>query len=561
MKTIKRLFEISGFLVLVTGVIQCGADTDETRLMDTGEQFLLEVISDNGLGEVSSDTGGIFCGTACTVAVDAGTTVTLTATPLPDLGATFLGWEGPCSGNQPTCTVTMNQAARVTASWQRKDAVYPPPVVTSVSPAKAPNDVPTLITITGSGFQNAAAVTVGGKPCTNAVLLSSNQITCTAPASAATCGAQAVAVTNPDAQTDSKTAFSYQSASVAFASPTTLTGTQNGAHRMVVADFNGDGKLDLAHSNSNSNTVSVYLGGAAGAFGTATNMAVGSQPIGIAVGDLNKDNKLDLLVANVGGGSISFLAGDGLGGFAAAADITGFMGPEGLGIGDIDGDTNPDVVVGNGGTSSVLVLKGNGTGGLTMGTPVTVGSNPKYLALVDVNKDGQLDLLVPNQGSNSVSYRPGNGNGTFGAGMDIAVGIDPYEVIVADVNSDQSQDFLFTSSNTNQVGVLLGNGTGAFSAAAGSPFAVGSFPVFMSVADLNGDGRLDFITANQGSSNLSVLLGNGAGSFAAVQGSPFAAGNGATGIATGDFNGDGYIDVANSNYGASSAITQLGICN
>lgn len=561
MKTIKRLFEISGFLVLVAGVIQCGGGTGDSQRMDTGDQLLLEVISDNGLGEVSSDIGGIFCGTACTAAVDAGATVTLTATPLPDLGATFLGWDGPCSGDQPTCTVTMNQAVRVTASWKRKDAVYPPPTVTSVSPAKAPNNVATVITITGSGFQNAAAVTVGGKPCTNAVLQSSNQITCTAPASVATCGAQAVTVKNPDEQSDSKSVFSYQSSGVAFASPTTLSGTLSGPHRMLVADFNGDGKLDLAHSNASADNVSVYLGDGNGGFAAAKNFTVGSGPIGLAVGDLNKDNKLDLMVANSGDTSMSFLAGNGDGTFATAVNTSGLFFPEGIAIGDLNGDTNPDVVVVNPALSQVIPFLGDGTGALSKGSAVSVGSNARYLALADVNKDQKLDLLVPNQGSNSVSYRPGIGNGTFGAGMDISTGIDPYEVIVADVNADQNPDFLFTSSNGNKVGVLLGNGAGVFAAATGSPFAVGSFPAFMSVADLNGDGRLDFITANQSSANLSVLLGDGAGSFAAAQGSPFAAGNGPTGIATGDFNGDGYIDVANTNYFATTATARLGICN
>lgn len=550
MTTLKKILGIGGGLLLTAGGVQC---TDGT-MQPSQDVIQLQVSSDSSLGTVTSDVGGLDCGSVCTVAVERNALVTLTATPVAQ--ATFTGWGGDCSGTQATCVLTLDASKSVTANWLTAG-----PTITTVAPASAPNNTATLITITGSNFRAGATVTVGGQTCSNPSVVSDTQITCTVPAKAATCGPQAVVVQNPDTKNATQNAFTYRAASVAFATPVTLTGTQNGPHRMVVADFNRDGKLDLAHSNQNSNTVSVYLGGTAGTFGAATNIAVGNTPIGLVVGDVNKDNKLDLVVANLNGSSISFLAGNGMGGFAAAADTMGLSGPEGLGIGDLDGDMNPDVVVGNGGTSSVLVLKGNGLGGLTMGTPVTVGSAPKYLALVDVNKDGKLDLLVPNQGSNTVSYRPGNGNATFGAGMDIAVGTDPYEVIVADVNRDQSLDILFTSSNGNKVGVLLGNGMGAWNAAAGSPFSVGSFPIFMSVTDFNGDGRLDFVTANQGSADLSILAGNGSGGFAAVTGNPFASGNGPTGVATGDWNGDGLPDLANTNYAGSTATVRLATCN
>jgi len=550
MTTLKKILGLGGGLLLIAGGVQCSDGSQRPQL----EVIQLQVSSDSSLGTVTSDVGGLDCGTVCTIAAELNTVVTLTATPVGS--ATFTGWGGDCSGTQAACVLTLDAAKSVSASWQ-----LPGPTITSVAPAAARNNTATPITITGTGFRTGATVAVGGQTCSNPTVVSATQITCTVPAKAATCGPQAVVVTNPDTKNATQNAFAYRPASVAFATPVTLTGTQNGAHRMLVADFNRDGKLDLAHSNQNSNTVSVYLGGAAGTFGAATNIAVGNTPIGLAVGDLNKDNKLDLLVANLSGNSISFLAGNGTGGFATAVDTTGFTGPEGLGIGDLDGDMNPDVVVGNGGATNVLVLKGNGTGGLTMGTPVTVGSAPKYLALLDMNKDGKLDLLVPNQGSNTISYRPGNGNGTFAAGMDIAVGTDPYEVVVADVNNDQSLDILFTSSNGNKVGVLLGNGMGAWNAAAGSPFSVGTFPAFMSVIDFNGDGRLDFVTANQSSADLSILAGNGAGGFTPVTGSPFAGGNGPTGVATGDFNGDGLPDLANTNYFANSATIRLATCN
>lgn len=554
------------------GVLALGScEIRRVESHNTPEQVLLQVISDNGLGSIVSTPDGINCGSQCSATFDKDSTVQLTATPEPDTKATFLGWEGACTGTELTCLFTMDGSKEVTAKWKRPDspdmamppdlAPNPAPTISAVAPPYAPNNTPTNITVTGTNFRAGATVTVGGQTCSNLSVVSASQITCTVPAKAATCGSQAVLVTNTDTSSATKSAFFYRAASVVFATPVALTGTLSGPHKMVTADFNGDGKLDLAHSNASANNVSVYLGDGTGGFGTATNFTVGTSPIGLAVGDLNMDNKLDLVVSNPGDNSISFLAGNGMGGFAAAVNTMGLSGPEGVAIGDIDNDTYPDVVVANPGANNVVILKGNGMGGLVMGTPVSVGASARYLALADVTKDQKLDLLVPNQAGNTISFRPGNGNGTFGAGMDIAVGIDPYEIIVGDVNGDQSPDFLFTSSNTGKVGVLLGNGQGTFTAAAGSPFTVGASPTFMSVADLNGDGRLDFATANQSSANLSILVGNGAGGFSAVPTSPIAGGNGPTGVATGDFNGDGLIDLANTNFFANSAVVRLAVCN
>lgn len=567
MKRMNKIFVIAGSLGFAVATMQC---SDGISRPDAGNQIGLQINSDSSLGTVTSDVGGIDCGTVCAVTMDPNTIVTLTATPVGQ--ATFLGWGGDCSGTQPTCTLTVDASKSVDANWKMHDPPdmamppLPPPSITSVTPPFSANNAPTNITIIGTNFRAGATVTVGSQSCGNPTVVSSTQITCTVPAKVATCGPQNVVVTNLDTQSAAKMAYTYKAASVAFATPVALSGPQSGPHRMIVADFNNDGSPDLAHSNQTaSGFVSVYLGSKNGVFGAAKNANVGNSPIGLAAGDLNKDGNLDLVVSNNGDGNISYLAGDGKGGFASAVNISvGIFGIEGVAIADIDNDTNLDVAVVYPLMNQVVLYKGDGKGGLAVqATKVSVGSSARYLALADVNGDKLPDLLVPNAGSNSVSYRPNKADGTlsFNAGSDIPTGTDPYEVVVADVNNDQKLDFLFTSSNGNSVGVFLGDGKGAFGAAAGSPFAVGTFPAFMSTIDINGDGKADFVTANQSSANLSVLVGNGSGGFAKVTASPFVGGNGPTGVGAADFNNDGLIDLANTNYFANTATVRFATCN
>src|SRR2546427_220048 len=97
------------------------------------------------------------------------------------------------------------------------------------------------------------------------------------------------------------------------------------------------------------------------------------------------------------------------------------------------------------------------------------------------------------------------------------------------------------------VAVLLGNGDGTFTAAAGGPVIVGSAPYTVAVGDVNGDGKLDLVTANYGSNTVTVLLGNGDGTFTAAAGSPVAAGSGPTSVALGELNGDGKLDLVAAN--------------
>jgi FG-GAP-like repeat/Abnormal spindle-like microcephaly-assoc'd, ASPM-SPD-2-Hydin/FG-GAP repeat len=190
----------------------------------------------------------------------------------------------------------------------------------------------------------------------------------------------------------------------------------------------------------------------------------------------------------------------------------------------------------------------------TASSPGT-GNYPYSVAVGDFNGDGKLDLAVVNTDSNTVSILLGHGDGTFtqASGSPVSVGSNPVTVAVGDFNGDGKLDLAVANEVDNTVSILLGNGDGTFTAASGSPVGVGLFPVSVAVGDFNGDGKLDLAVSNAcGSSSscssgtVSILLGNGDGTFTPASGSP-GVGNFPESVAVGDFNGDGKLDLAVAN--------------
>src|SRR2546426_378916 len=144
---------------------------------------------------------------------------------------------------------------------------------------------------------------------------------------------------------------------------------------------------------------------------------------------------------------------------------------------------------------------------------------------------------------------------SFIARRDFAAGRSPDSVAVGDFNGDGKLDLAVANLDSSDVSVLLGKGDGSFEA--GLTFGVGGGPYSVAVGDFNGDGKLDLAVASRGSSLVSVLLGNGDGTFQAAL--TFAGRTGTSSVAVGDFNGDGKLDlvVADLVAGDSASVSVL----
>ena len=299
-------------------------------------------------------------------------------------------------------------------------------------------------------------------------------------------------------------------------------------------------------------------------------LVAGTHPTMPIAADVNKDGSPDIVCANGGSGTVSVYLGDGKGKFvqATGSPFPAGQEPNDLAASDFNGDSNPDVAIANHGVKNVTVLLGNGKGQFSMapGSPFAVESrpHPHGIAVADLNGDKKADIAVDSWGENKVLVLFGKGDGTFETpGVKFDVGNMPYQRLrTGDVNEDGNADIVTSNFEGSSVSVLLGDGHGSF---ARKDFSVPPDPFGIAIADLNGDHHLDIAIGHysgqgtdQSKNALTVLIGDGKGNFSPAKGSPFSTGNYPGTVTVGDLSGDGIADIAVPNYEDGTLTVYLG---
>ncbi len=266
----------------------------------------------------------------------------------------------------------------------------------------------------------------------------------------------------------------------------------------------------------------------------------------IALGDLDGDGDLDVVVANYGETNRVYLS-DGMGGFDTGSDISSDANSSsGIALGDLDGDGDLDVVVANYGEANRVYLN-NGMGSFDAGSDISSDmANSNDIALGDLDGDGDLDVVVANYGEANRVYL-NDGMGDFDAGSDISSDEnDTNGIALGDLDGDGDLDVVVANYYDTANRFYLNDGMGGFDAGSDISFDENSSSG-IALGDLDGDGNLDVVVANGYYDTVNrVYLNNGMGGFDA--GSDISSDeNDSSGIALGDLDGDGDLDVAVAN--------------
>ncbi len=471
------------------------------------------------------------------------------------------------------------------------------PQVTSLSPSAA--TVQTSIRITGSCFDGATSVHFNGSLSTNFVVQSPQEIFAIVPGGS-TSGP--VTVTSAVGVGTSAGYFTVlpqlgELAGCYFVPPFPGYSTGTNPADIVLADVNLDQRPDLIVSNSGAGTISVRAGAGDGSFGAPTDYAAGATPGSMAIADFNADGRPDILVENGAAASVSLLRGlpgglfstpqsfavggavvkvkvgdfdldgnfdaalllainvnpdvrvlpgDGSGGFLAPLSLHDVDGVD-LEVGDVTGDGKPEIVVLKVGKEIQSLVN---QGGFVFTKLAQTGFDGPYLgralALADISGDGRLDAIVVASNPPAVLTARGQPDGRFDpmpAIETLSVSSDLRDVILVDVNLDGLDDIAVADQGTSQLRILLARGDTSFETALAfvSPMFT---PSRLSIGDLDRDGRRDLVAMSPSLGMTSALLNFGANDLFCPPSRSYAAQAGPRDLVAIDFNNDGLIDLA-----------------
>ncbi|HSD64562.1 MAG TPA: VCBS repeat-containing protein, partial [Ignavibacteriaceae bacterium] len=347
---------------------------------------------------------------------------------------------------------------------------------------------------------------------------------------------------------------------------------------IVISDFNNDMFNDIAVSNtganSEGNSISVFINNGNGTFNSAVNYNTGTGPVGLTSSDFNNDGYEDLAVANYGfngqGNTVSILINNGNGTFSNQITFPSGSGPYKIASELINNDNLPDLVIANAGQKMNVLIN---SGGIDFSnkteynvfSPIA-GDFYQSIALSDIDNDGDIDALYSSTGTNS-NFEPAiaifrnAGDGTFISPEPLI--LTPFtsgsvDIETADLNNDGWKDIVgdsYDGRNTDGFEVLMNNGSGGFLSPSLFPAGQGTFN--LSLSDVNNDGDVDVLTADNYSMEVTVRLNPGDGVF--LNPPQYLTNSIAGSIDAADIDLDGDLDIVTSASGRAAVGSQVAV--
>lgn len=453
--------------------------------------------------------------------------------------------------------------------------VFAQPTITSFTPTAG--KVGTSITISGTNFSatpSSNTVYVGNMKA-NVTAASTTSLTVTVPTGAMY---KPIAVTVSNLTGYSHLPFqilygnSESVSSSTFATPSTLS-CSNKPSSLDAADLDGDGKIDLVAGIPNSSgAVCVFRNTSSSgsvSFATRQDFSTADLCQSLHITDLDGDGKMDVIASNRNSSTNNLqvfrnTSSSGSISFATAVNFSRPDFPYVIASGDLNADGKPDLVHTNFNSTSISVNQNTSTSGtisLAANFQLTAGSIPGTVEISDLDLDGKPDIIFTNYSSNTISYyRNIHSSGalsssSFDSKVDIGTGTgtNPQGLFMADIDGDGKKDIVSTHQNTGNISVHRNTSTsGSISFATLATTSSGATARSTYVTDINGDGKVDVISANIGANTLRVFQSSStSGTISLSSGVTFSTGSQPYfGIAA-DIDGDTKPDMVSADYNSS----------